>query len=118
VWGRCTSHDNTTVTVRGFCPHCGEVVGERSMAIQEFSVLYPLDHELRDPDRVATTVLVTVPEVRDPDLASPTQLMGTAASRLIRELRETGRGASDPPDSLDRWPETSDIGEVLVGAVT
>jgi hypothetical protein len=41
TWGRCSSHDNQLVDVKGYCPICGEVVGERMVTVQEFETLNP-----------------------------------------------------------------------------
>jgi hypothetical protein len=38
-WGRCDKHDNDVVRVKGFCPDCGKVVGERMMRVEEFDML-------------------------------------------------------------------------------
>ena len=38
-WGRCDKHDNRDVLIKGHCPDCGKVVGERSMTLAEFDAL-------------------------------------------------------------------------------
>jgi hypothetical protein len=38
-WGRCDKHDNQEVRVKGYCPDCGKVVGERIMPLSEFDAL-------------------------------------------------------------------------------
>jgi hypothetical protein len=38
-WGRCDKHDNDVVRVKGFCPDCGKVVGERMVTLAEFDAL-------------------------------------------------------------------------------
>jgi hypothetical protein len=38
-WGRCQNHDNQEVRVKGFCPDCGRVVGERIVTVEEFEAL-------------------------------------------------------------------------------
>jgi hypothetical protein len=53
--GQCSTHTNQTVTVKGFCPHCGEVVGERQMSRQEFVAL---NHQVSDSEGSTPTVVV------------------------------------------------------------
>src|SRR6266511_2771101 len=38
-WGRCQRHDNTEVRIKGYCPDCGRIVGERMLSVEEFDVL-------------------------------------------------------------------------------
>jgi len=38
-WGRCDKHDNREVRVKGYCPDCGKVVGEKVVRLAEFDVL-------------------------------------------------------------------------------
>ena len=38
-WGRCDKHDNREVRVKGYCPDCGAVVGERIVRLAEFDAL-------------------------------------------------------------------------------
>jgi hypothetical protein len=101
-WGRCSSHDNDLVAVKGYCPECGEVVGERVMRVEEFDTLNPLNHEIRETaQRAAPPVDVRTkghemrdseppiqapmpPEILDHvvrDPAPPRSLLDYAASR-------------------------------------
>jgi hypothetical protein len=38
-WGRCDKHRNREVRVKGYCPDCGKVVGERTVTRAEFDAL-------------------------------------------------------------------------------
>jgi hypothetical protein len=40
-WGRCpsTKHDNHEVRIKGYCPKCGQIVGERIVTLSEFDAL-------------------------------------------------------------------------------
>lgn len=38
-WGECGKHQNRDVRVRGYCPDCGSVVGERTVTRAEFDAL-------------------------------------------------------------------------------
>ena len=38
-WGRCDKHDNREVRIKGYCPECGKVVGEKIVRLAEFSAL-------------------------------------------------------------------------------
>jgi hypothetical protein len=83
-WGRCSSHDNDLVAVKGYCPDCGEVVGERVMHAEEFDALNPLNHEIRETgQQPPSTVDVRTKghEVRETAQPQPTSLLDYAASR-------------------------------------
>jgi hypothetical protein len=41
AWGRCSAHHNDVVTIKGYCPECGEVVGERMVRVEDFEALNP-----------------------------------------------------------------------------
>jgi hypothetical protein len=38
-WGRCDKHDNREVRIKGYCPDCGKVVGEKIVRLAEFNAL-------------------------------------------------------------------------------
>lgn len=38
-WGRCPKHDNREVRVKGYCPDCRKVLGEKIVRLAEFDVL-------------------------------------------------------------------------------
>lgn len=38
-WGECGKHQNRDVRVKGYCPDCGKVVGERTVTRAEFDAL-------------------------------------------------------------------------------
>ena len=82
LWGRCPSHDNDLVAVKGYCPDCGEVVGERVMRSAEFDALNPLNHEVRDSGSTPPTVDVRTKghELRD-SAPEPLNLLDYAATR-------------------------------------
>jgi hypothetical protein len=48
-WGRCDRHDNDLVRIKGHCPDCGLVVGERLMSVEEFDALNVQDVLSADP---------------------------------------------------------------------
>jgi primase-polymerase (primpol)-like protein len=48
-WGRCTTHDNDLVAIKGFCPEGGEIVGERVLRVEEFDALNPIVCDSRPP---------------------------------------------------------------------
>jgi len=52
-WGRCDKHDNREVRVKGYCPDCGKVVGERVMRLAEFDAL---NVQLEHSEQTAPTV--------------------------------------------------------------
>jgi hypothetical protein len=52
-FGWCEDHENDTVNVKGYCPDCGEVVGERTVGVAEFRTL---NHEMQDSGSAPPTV--------------------------------------------------------------
>lgn len=58
-WGRCDNHDNREVRIKGFCPECGKVVGERIMTLAEFDALnVQLGHSEEIPPHVSNANLI------------------------------------------------------------
>jgi len=66
-WGWCSRHDNTDVLVRGFCSDCGEVVGERSIPVEEFRILNPEFQDSAVQPPLPVDVVTLPPEIRDSD---------------------------------------------------
>lgn len=108
-WGRCDRHGNTDVTVRGHCPDCGEVVGERQMSRSEFAALNPKlgdpapatvsdglkGHKLGDPERdVPLTHQLGDPAPPPPiypaEMAGTNQVCETHGRILTAEERKRG----------------------------
>jgi len=97
-WGHCSSHNNDLVDVKGFCPECGEVVGERFVRVKEFDLLNP---EMRDSGARPKPVVVPVtkrPEMRDSGQPLPIdpEFDGRAAAMVAIPL---GR------DRPDKWKQ-------------
>ena len=86
-WGWCSSHDNTDVLVRGFCPDCGEVVGERSMLVEEFSILNPEFRDSAVQPPLPVDVVTLPPEIRDSAGGEPLKF---SEHRVVRETRTDG----------------------------
>src|SRR6185436_16206084 len=90
-WGRCSTHANDLVAVKGYCPDCGEVVAERVMRVEEFDVLNPLIPEIRESSpQAAATVLVRTKGHEKRESAS--------TSALDHEVRDP---ASQPLNLID-----------------
>jgi hypothetical protein len=93
AWGWCSTHEDTNVNVKGHCSTCGEVVGERMMTANEFSILNP---EMRDSaiqPPLPTVDVVTLPvQLRD----SATQTVAGSHDRAMRD----SASADDQPVSL------------------
>lgn len=81
-WGRCSTHDNDLVAVKGYCPDCGEVVAERVMRLEDFQALNPLNPGIRETGPTAATVSVRTngPGFRD-SAPQPVSLFDYAASK-------------------------------------
>jgi hypothetical protein len=95
-WGRCSSHDNDLVAVKGYCPDCGEVVGERVIRVEEFDALNPLIHEIRESDQQAGApvhVRTKGHEIRESGLPTQTALPTEILNHIVRE-------SGPPPVSL------------------
>lgn len=84
TWGRCSTHDNDLVALKGYCPDCGEVVGERVMQRSEFDALNPLIPGFRDsasPSPAPVVVGTKGPGIRESD-QPPVSLLDYAATRV------------------------------------
>jgi hypothetical protein len=78
-WGRCGNHDNREVRVRGYCPDCGKVVGERVMTVEEFDVL---NEQVAHSEGDQTTVSSSNPiDEQVAHSEQPTSLLDYAAAR-------------------------------------
>jgi hypothetical protein len=55
--GRCDKHDNREVRIKGYCPECGKVVGERIVRLAEFEALnVQLGHSEEGPPMCRLTL--------------------------------------------------------------
>jgi hypothetical protein len=93
-FGWCEDHDNDLVAVKGYCPDCGEVVGERTVSVEEFRILNP---EIQDSGSTAPTVDVRTkrPAFRDSEGTRPAPLPAEILNRALRD------SAPSPVDLLD-----------------
>lgn len=97
-WGRCDKHQNREVKVKGYCPDCGTVVGERTMKLDEFDALnVQTGHsEERAPSS---------PPVEGTYLTDVQDGHSDAASEAVRPLN-LQPVHSDPPVSLPAYAAT------------
>jgi hypothetical protein len=83
TWGRCSTHDNDLVALKGYCPDCGEVVGERVVRRSEFDTLNPLNPGIRESASAAPAPVVVGtkgPGIRE-SAPAPVSLLDYAATR-------------------------------------
>jgi hypothetical protein len=88
-WGRCSSHDNDLVALKGYCPDCGEVVGERVIRVAEFDALNPLNHEIRETGSRARPPVVVRTKGHGMRETGRVPLPTPAARPENHEVRET-----------------------------
>ena len=111
-WGRCSSHDNDLVAVKGYCPDCGEVVGERVMRVEEFDALNPLNHEVRESEPAApphvssvlrVTKFVNQPPSRAPCSTTRPSARNPGAATVAVWSGTRGLGVATAATAAERW---------------
>jgi hypothetical protein len=118
-WGRCDKHDNQDVRVRGFCPDCGQVVGERIVTLAEFDALnVQLGHSETAPPTVSVNSIDVQVGHSDPAHRDPERLkVQVVDSDTARAAAMVGIPLTRDVDTWKRLasrdrPEPANLGQI------